>query len=320
MSGGGSGGGGSSGKTDYPGYIKRMHNYWGTGTDNFGFWTGLKTTDVSLDDALSEAWDNNPWLELASFDPSDILASLRSRLGSFQSIIDAIAEETDWESFAATARDEYDDNVADEDHIDEAVEEFEDRQKLALNRAVSQYNAAMFDAGAVMTSAHVIGRSLIYMEHLGEIARFNAALTVEKFKDRTTFITNGVQQISALLAQRLSNQSVAANLDSNISAIEIQSQSQFNENEEDLVGKAASWRVDLIEAAGNFLASITGGTTSKWKQLGGSGKQKGGLQGGVSGLIGGAASGAAIGSIVPGLGTVTGALIGGGLGGAAGAA
>ena len=115
---GGSGGGGSStGKTDYPEYMKDAHKDW---LDN----TGSDTMTSSIVDLMNAAIGSSPFAAAVAYDPAADLALAWDAVCAFNNLIDNLDHEADWLSAMSAANDEFNNNIIDPSWIEDEVNSF----------------------------------------------------------------------------------------------------------------------------------------------------------------------------------------------------
>ena len=86
--GGGGGSGGSSGKVDYPTYMKDQHLTW--------------LTDVATD-ITNARTGNSPYYAAAPYDPGTNITAMGTAVSTFNTLVDALSHEADWVAAVAQA-------------------------------------------------------------------------------------------------------------------------------------------------------------------------------------------------------------------------
>jgi len=294
------GGGGSSGGIDYPEHMIGWHSD--------------MLTMVGLDIATTKG--GNPYSSVLSYDPSAELQGMYDATGDFESAIDAQSfDHTKWiDAFSAAlaiipTASSLSANIATE------VAAFTDEHDAERNDVIlPRFKAGMTDVNAVMTSAFVVGQSIIEAYGARDVTRFDSDLTqkaflqeeklaVERSRMATVagsdaMVTIGLELTAeqALMANKLKTRGVAidARRTSDESALEI---SKAN----------AIWTLETYQYGNNVLAAISGGSAPAVS----SGPTK--TQAAAGGALAGAAAGAQMTGNPYGvaIGAVVGAVVGG---------
>ena len=98
----GGSGGGQSGAVSYPGYIMAIQSNWLVGSqyyEDLGNIQGLPTMNDTMDDALG----NSPFLGATAYDGATRISNMETEVGAFQTIVDALDPQTDWDSILTKA-------------------------------------------------------------------------------------------------------------------------------------------------------------------------------------------------------------------------
>jgi len=106
--GGGGGGGGSSGKIDYPTYIKVIQASWLGGGSPDGSGMYLMPDGYSLTEVLYQALSNNPYANVDAFDPSDHVDAMNNVATSYADAINNVS------NYMNNSADTHIDNAKDE--------------------------------------------------------------------------------------------------------------------------------------------------------------------------------------------------------------
>ena len=85
MGGGSAGGGGSSGKTDYPDYMKTWH---GIALDA----SGVDTLTTSVTDSMNTAIGSSPYSTAVAYDPDTDISAWETAVSGFDSILAGIED------------------------------------------------------------------------------------------------------------------------------------------------------------------------------------------------------------------------------------
>ncbi len=290
---GGSGGGGSSsGKVDYPAYMKEAHGDW---LDRDG------AADIEVGHSITElinaGIDNSPYSGEVAYDPDEDITAFLAALVEFDTEVDSIT--TTWVSLLSTI------TIDATTQIDTAVVAhaalLDDR---LTTEVLPRFQAGMRDINAVISSTFVLGQSTIEAFNTREVADFSAKARLQNLALKSGERADTLSLLQLKLQYR---DSVTKAI---IEARRIKVVMKKEELEEQLSidEKEYKWPCELYQYGSNVLSSISGSAISVGDKI-----QKGSALGGA---LSGAAAGAMIGSStgVPG-GTLVGAGIGAVLGG-----
>ena len=321
MTGGGSsgGGGGGSGKISWPKYFMELHERWlDTGLTPYDSSDDDQNSEVSMEQALWEAWDNSPFGSAYTSDPTDDIAVAEAAFTAANALITAIDIEGDFEDYVTKAIAQVDDAIATDSIKQDDVDNFE---KLQLNthlRALGRFSSGMSDANAVSTSSYVLGMAFMERDFAQSIADYASKVTLAMQQQRPALITNAVSSMIQLLSKKLELSLQYANQITEMSRVKIIAVREYYDRDLELTVKDHLWNLEIWQNPGNLLAAAQGGVTPTRTQEQGS-KSGGGLTSMLGGAMGGMGSGALVGQElipIPGVGAAIGAVAGGLFGGA----
>ena len=98
------GGGGSAGKVSYPNYISGIHGgllYHQSMEANLP--SGYVAPNMSLMEAMNNAWSDNPYTGVTVYDPSSRLTDAWGVIDDYETLVDALDDTTDWAAFFTQA-------------------------------------------------------------------------------------------------------------------------------------------------------------------------------------------------------------------------
>lgn len=335
------GGGGGSGKVDYPDYMETIHGSW---LDN----GGLDTITSSVTDAMNAAYGSSPWAAAVAYDPSADITAYEAAITAFAAILAGIIDTTDWASLFTQAETSVgsssvlavgDEAVADAvgitdaeivDDVDAFADQLDDE---IVTKVLPRFEGGMRDINAVVSSAFVIGRSVIEGFRDREVAkhastlRVNAALKnvdveiANMKKDVQVGMVNlgaeteymksyleGSNQMLRLMLQRISFESEYMKTVIEGKRIKIVAEKEEADVNLKIDEDDALWDLETFQYGANVLASIGSGTSTtgikKPSQL--SSAIGGGLSGAVAGAMIGGAKGGVGGPIGAGIGAILG--------------
>ena len=230
--GGGGGSGGSSGKVDYPTYMKDQHLLW--------------LTDVATDITTART-GNSPYFSATAYDPATPLAAMGTAIGAFNTLVDALAHEADWVAAIAQAKttiDAFYDPTTQFGKMDTAICVFDavvdslnytndwdvamDQAKATIdalindtyinadvaafadtlddqvdNVTIPKFQRGMQDINAVQSSAFALGEALIYGMRDRDVAKFLSELRMKLNLQRNDLITKSAAEMVKNLLQRV---------------------------------------------------------------------------------------------------------------------
>lgn len=309
--GGGSsgGGGGSSGEVDWPDYLKKQHERW--------LYSKLHDGErKSMDEALENAWDNSPYTEGYTYDPTDDIADSKRRLDEFNQLITNLDPANVWSDYYDVALAKLDLIIGDDEQA-RILADFASRQRDALLPAIGTFSAGMADIGAINSSAYVLGLVMLEHAYMRDVARFNSELAMQEYGRKQALVLGAVGDMVRLLTIKVDSDRTASNMTTEINRMAIVANADFLKHDLEIAAKDASWNLEIWQYGANLLASVSGGTS-----IPGSGTQGDLAQG--PNMLGGALSGAATGAMLggaltPAAGALMGTAIAPGVGTAVGA-
>jgi len=280
--GGGSsgGGGGGSGKVDYPDHMKDFHKQT---LDH----DGVDIVTSSITDIINSSLGNSPWLGVSAYDPDDSITSMMGSVDNLETMVDLLSSGTSLDSLISS--------ILDQTRIDNAVDAYsDDLSDKVLTDAYPRLEGGMRDINAVVSSAFAISKGIIEAKKLKQVALYSAELNMKAFSD------DAIRVIGLKLEglRMVTHYSIESN------RLKIVAKKEENDYNINIDENDARWDIELYQHAGNFLASIGGGTAVYED------KERSKSASAIGGAMTGAAAGAQIGGPY-------GAIVGGVLGAAA---
>ena len=297
------GGGSSAGRIDFPDHMKTIHQDWldQTGTDSI---------ESSMVDAMNAALGGSPYTSMTAYDPDTPLGAMDTAVAAYNTRVDALDPDGDWETAVSAAAVKADAAVFDDTYVLADIDAF--RTKLdeqITNTVLPRFQAGLRDVNAVMSSAFVIGESIIEAMATSDITKYGTDLRIKLNLQRNDFIVKGVESILRGQAAVVESEKNVAHYTIEANRMRIAALKEKKDLENTIAVKDGRWDLETFQYGANLLASIGGGTVVPNAIDGPSNLQS---------AIGGALSGAAVGSAIGGgNGWITGggALLGGLLGG-----
>lgn len=292
MGGSSGGGGGTSGKTDYPDYMK---DFQGDMLNQ----TGTDLVTMSVIDAMNAGFGNSPYTGVNAYDPAADTTAYTTVLTAFKAMLAGISDTGDWADFYAQARTTIDNAVDLAADIAAYADQIDDE---ITTKVLPRFRRGMQDINAVVSSAFPIGEAVIEGFRDREVAKYSSELRLKN----ADFIMAGTGQMLQLMMNRIGWEEAYAKTYIEAMRIKIVAHKEQADQDAKLDAEDALWDLELFKYGSNVLASIAGavnqGTTSKGPST-------------MQSVIGGAMTGAAGGFMVGG---VPGAVVGGVLGAASG--
>lgn len=280
------GGGSSSGKVDYPDYMKAAHEDWLTQS-------GTDSIEASITECMNDALGASPWAAQLAYDPDVDLAANQASIVTFSAILAGIDEVTDWNTLYANAVTQLGTGGADVTAYAALLDD-------EINtRILPRFRRGMQDINAVVSSAFPIGEAVIEAFKNRDVAKYAA--------DNRKVYLDAVGQMIQIMFQKTSwNESVMrTTIEAN--RIKIVAKKEENDVNMEIDKDDALWDLEVFQYGANLLAGIAGGTAGASKPSK------------AASAIGGAMSMAGTGASIGGaVGGPLGAGIGGAIGGAVG--
>ena len=293
------GGGSSSGEIDYPDYMEEWH--------------AIELINVAADMIGTRASD--PYLSAAAYDPTAHLDLMGGGTSDFEAVIDG-------EGFDAAAAWILAFNAAlaviptgaslSSDIAAEVAAFTNDHDAERNDVILPRFKAGMTDVNAVMTSAFVIGQSILEAYGARDVTRFNSSLTEKAFlqEERHKVERSRIAAIagdSALVAigMKLDAEKALMHYKTEIQRINIDTRRTRTETDLEIDASSAIWDLETYSYGSNMLAAIGSGTSQPIS------KGPSRTQAAVGGALSGAAAGAMVTPANPAMGAAIGAAIGG---------
>jgi len=291
----GSGGGGSSGKVDYPSYLKQIHCDWLVGDNDTSDPANYDTIEKSMTEVIDSALGASPLTGVTAYDPGTVLDSVDDQIEALLAVnpsteLDAykgniivgteteISPSGDFGDYVDSVKSKYDVKLYGDDDIDLDVTAFGDLLSDQLETvALPRFKRGMQDINAVQTSAFVIGSALLEDSRQKEIAKYSSGLRLQNYQERNKLV---VQSALALLQAKLSAITSDRDIAYRTSMADLEwskaSTTLFmeaakmkiiaNKEEADVNREIdvadAKWDMEAFQIGGNLLASVAGAAPS----------------------------------------------------------
>lgn len=250
---------------------------------------------------------NNPYEGVNAYQPDDYLGDMQTRLDSWDTIVTALDERTDWAAMVTEAISGVEDAITSDDYIQGVVDRREQEMAGNYARAVNRLTGGMADLNATNSSAFILGLALVEQDRLAELAGFREKLELSAHSDRTSFIQNAVSEMTRQLVGKIDAQRLATYGQLEVSRMSIAAMTQTHDQEVVFRESETMWPFTVYQQLNNTLASVSGAIAKPDKM---SVKESV-----LSGALSGATAGATLGSMtMPGAGTAVMSAIGLGVG------
>lgn len=291
----------AAGIVDFPSYMKDIHNDW---LDQ----TGSDTIESSIVDAMNAALGASPFSAMTAYDPTTPMDNMDAAVEAFNTLVDALVYDTDWEDAVDTVVTKADDAVFDDTYVDADIAAFGDALDDQINNIVlPRFQGGLRDVNAVMSSAFVVGESIIEGMRNRDVTKYGTDLRVKLNFQRNDFVLKGVERVLQDMFTRIEMEKGVAHYTIEANRMRSASLKEKKDTENSIDINDGKWDLEIFQYGANLLAAISGAPV--YTGGGSDSPSK------TSSAIGGALAGASIGSSIGG---GWGALIGGALGGIGG--
>jgi len=277
---------------DYPTYMTDYHEDWLSG----------------INSAMSAA----SFPTLTVYDPDTDLATMLTAINTFEALVAAIDEHTDYDTIYANATDLADTYFDPAAYIAARVTAHSTTLDTELNTKVyPRFLAGMRNINAVLSSAFVIGQAAIAQDKLDKVAKFQSDMELQVISKRVEVIQAIAAEMMRLKLQKLEfNRAIAAMTLDYARLVISAKEDEYVETKSAAI-EALKWPLEKYKYGANLLAGITGGVSGTAAAEGSKSAR----------IIGSALSGAAAGAMIgaatigsgggEGIGAVLGAVLGG---------
>lgn len=215
----GGGGGGSSGKVDYPTYLKKIHADW-LADDAAADGTSITALSADMATVMDAAIGASPFAGQTAYNPTTLCTNMTAAATEFDDLVDLISSVTDWQNYYNTVFANASFTVTSSftvtpisatpvsvtpitmDLEPSDPEELIQAQVTAFNNSVDaeiessalpRFQRGMQDVNAVVSSSFVLGESLIEAEGERRKAQFESDLRMQAWKDKWLMDTQKLQ-------------------------------------------------------------------------------------------------------------------------------
>lgn len=285
------GGGGSSGKVDYPAYMKTVHEDWLHHTAD--------TMTYSVVDLMNTAMSgNSPYSGFVAVNPNQAFFAATKSLADYLTPYEYLKCFNQWN--IDTAFTSY--MQVDGTYIDASIAALSvDLDDEVNTKILPRFQSGMVGINAVMSSAFVIGTAIIWDTKAKQVAKADADIRLNRLQAGADI---ALRRMSALIEWRR----IVTGLSGEFARLYIAARTETDDATLIAATENAKWDLNMYQYGTQVLASIGGTATSQGTQQRGSS-----LGGALSGALSGAAAGAMIGAPT-GVGAPIGAVVGGAIG------
>lgn len=244
--GGSSGGGGASGAVSHSAYLEGIHHAWLN--------LGVDIIESSIAEVMNNALGSSPWTGIDAYDPDADIAAYEAELALFKVLIGGLSDTADWAALYNQA-DLTLAGPAEAAIIADAVafEAILDADMVA--NTLPRFRRGMQSINAVMSSAYVIGLSIIEGFRDREVAKHTSVLRLDLNARKLT----ATEQMMTLMGRRIAwHEGYAKTL---IEAMRIKIVAKKEEADKNLLIDVADakWDLEVFQYGGNLMAAIGGG-------------------------------------------------------------
>jgi hypothetical protein len=292
----GGGGGSSSGKSDFPAYMKTIHGDW---LDRGG--ASTVAVGESVNELIHAAIAASPYSGETAFDPDADITVFLDDVDDFLTVVNAIDEDTDWATYSSAVVSQVDTNIIDETSLAAAADAHGDILDDRLtSQVLPRFQAGMRDINAVISTSFTLGQTILEAFNTREVADFDAKNRLTSYGQRNQLIAEGTKDVIQMLNLRLEYIKAATHQSVEGRRVKVVMKKEELTEQLDIDDKDYRWPLEIYQYGNNVMSSISGAAINP-------GKQPSTMQS----VLGGTLSGAAAGSMIPGIGTVAGGIIGG---------
>lgn len=272
----------ASGAVDFPDYMKEVHEDW-----------MRQSADVvtsSITDLINAAVAASPYDSKTAYDPTTNLNAMSAAVTALNSRVDAIDPDGDWAA-AVTAAETAFDGVIDTDFYDDQAEEFYNYMNDTLdNTIIPTFKGGMRDVNAVMSSAFVIGESVIRAFALRDANKYLADIKQKMQMAKVDSVFKGAERIIQSQLAQVELEKAVTHYTMEVNRMTIASEKDETDGNLAIAIGQEKWAFDAYQYGANVLAAISGGTSGA--NTGASAPSS--TQSAIAGALAGAAMGSQI--------------------------
>ena len=181
----------TAGRVDFPIHMKTVHQDW---LNSYG--VGDELIDNTMVDAMNESYGFSPYDGMTAHDPSTELTAMDTAVAAFNTRVDGIDPDGDWEDAIDAAVAKIDGAVVDDTHINNDISAFGDvLDEQIENIVLPRFQGGLRDVNAVMSSAFVMGEAVIEGMRDRDVAKYGTDLRVKSGFQRNDFVLKGTESI-----------------------------------------------------------------------------------------------------------------------------
>lgn len=247
------GGGGSSGITDYPPYMKTMHESWLTALNGY----------------LTTALSSNPY---ATSEVYDMTSDLNSFLDSYNILSDRLTtfnELTDFDSISAAVSKvlQHEEILADDGRISEVVNNYSKRQNRSMLSNLGKFKASMTSGGNKVfgSSTLALGEAIFRNIVTDNVADFDAKVSLDSNNKKMDLYAAMVSFVMEQKKYRMELYKALHVSYADYIRTKIQDFTNKYAGDLEIALREATYELGLYAFGGNLLAAISGATIQKWQ-------------------------------------------------------
>lgn len=326
MGGSSGGGGGSSGKVDYPDYMKTQHEAW--------------LTAIAAD--ITTAQGASPYTGVSAYDPATDLTAMSTATGTFYTEVNALIADASLDKDAlANAIDALltmialvdtgseigtlfstlvsSVNSTTSDYLESSIGAFDNALTSAIRmNTLPKFEAGMRDINAVNSTAFIIGEAIIFAEKDRQVAKYAGDLAMKGVEISTRFVDvfmkaieekrNITTLLSDVYMKSLASLQAYTHYELERGRFSITANKEEADENLRIDVADSKWDLEVYQFGANMLAAIGGGTVST------ANTEPSKFQTALGGALSGASAGSQIGGSFGGSGGGWGGIIGAAVG------
>jgi hypothetical protein len=245
---GSSGGGSSSGAVSHSAYLEAIHGNWlnHTATDTIG---------KSITEVMDSALGNSPWTGALAYDPDADIAAYEAVLAAFSLVLSGLSDTVDWATMYAQA-DLTLAGVAEAAIIADAAAFGAILDSDLNTKILPRFRRGMQDINAVVSSAYVLGLSVIEGFRDREIAKHTSVLRL----DVNARKISATDQMVQMMGRRITWNEDYVKTFIEATRIKIVAKKEETDRNAIIEDADAKWDLGVFQHGANLLAAIGGGT------------------------------------------------------------
>jgi hypothetical protein len=274
----------TSGEVGFPSYMEEVHYEMLSGG-------AAAAITIHMDDAINTAHGANPYTGKSANDPATALTAIDNAVSAYDTRVDALSPQSDWESAIDAVTTKLDAKINDDTTIEADVTAFEVNLTAILDADVKpKFRAGMRDINAVQSSAFTLGLSNIDAELTRDSAKHESALRLALYTGRNEAIINSANAIITQKNFQTDSEKAVAHYTLEANRLRLVAEKEETDGNLAIAVGLAKWPLEVFQYGANLLASVHGGTSSAEPEI----SQ---IQSALGSALSGAAAGSQLGQL-----------------------